>query len=704
MLASPLAKKLFAFFSLLSSPLLLADSPTLQADRVIGTDGEGEPPIAEGNVNFTYKDITIFADRLQYFEKEQKVEAFGEVKIDTPQGRIRTEKITFEYSKKDYRFQTEEALYARPPFYLQASTLQGFPDSIKLIDSKMFYQEPDALTPSIHSPTWHYQKATEDRPESLSFRAGIARIGALPLLYLPGYTLYPENRNARFHYRTQLGSSSDLGIYAKNEFLYPLSPTFKLGTSIDLYSEKGILVGPLGEYSIDQPHWQATGSFYSGYSQDRNPPETDNNGNPVDRTRGFFSWQHLQSHQDNWELRASVDYWSDSEVLKDFRRDRFLDDQEPDNFLESTYSQGNWVFNAYTQFSPNDFVNRQNRLPRLRIDGLTSPLFKTDLYHQSYLEFSHNQADYVTDSLTEEQNHRIDAYYGWLYPLSLTPNLRFTPKIGHRITHYRDTSSDQGQSYTRILGEIGFDIHTAYQATWEVENPQWGIHHLRHLLRPSLQYRYTPNADTQQDRIPIVDRLVFQNTLNPIDLENQRNTDQLIETHQLRIGLENLLQTKTPKDHTTRNWLRSHLYQDILFTKRSPQDAYHRTCHFLAFTPLPWFTAQQQLMLDTETLTLKEMQHQIDIDSGIFGNVSLQQSAYQNQVDQYGLQVQYRLDARNRIAAQIRFDGRQKKIYRQQYRWEKKISHAWLLGANIDWQENDQGEDQWNFSIKIRLL
>ena len=109
-------------------------------------------------------------------------------------------------------------------------------------------------------------------------------------------------------------------------------------------------------------------------------------------------------------------------------------------------------------------------------------------------------------------------------------------------------------------------------------------------------------------------------------------------------------------------------------------------------------------MLDTETLTLKEMQHQIDIDSGIFGNVSLQQSAYQNQVDQYGLQVQYRLDARNRIAAQIRFDGRQKKIYRQQYRWEKKISHAWLLGANIDWQENDQGEDQWNFSIKIRLL
>ena len=57
----------------------------------------------------------------------------------------------------------------------------------------MFYQEPDALTPSIQSSTWHYQKATEDRPESLSFRAGIARIGALPLLYLPGYTLYPEN-------------------------------------------------------------------------------------------------------------------------------------------------------------------------------------------------------------------------------------------------------------------------------------------------------------------------------------------------------------------------------------------------------------------------------------------------------------------------------------------------------------------------------
>ena len=61
------------------------------------------------------------------------------------------------------------------------------------------------------------------------------------------------------------------------------------------------------------------GTFRSGYINDHGDKETDLLGRPIQEERAFAEWQHQQMIAPNLSLNAQLNWWKDSEVVRDFR-------------------------------------------------------------------------------------------------------------------------------------------------------------------------------------------------------------------------------------------------------------------------------------------------------------------------------------------------------------------------------------------------
>ena len=107
----------------------------------------------------------------------------------------------------------------------------------------------------------------------------------------------------------------------------------------------------------------------------------------------------------------------------------------------------------------------------------------------------------------------------------LPTGCHFTPIVGARVTHYEnqefdpqvfgvfDVNPDTGTAFTddsatRELYELGFDLEALAYATYTTVNSTWSIDGLRHILKPTLRYRYVSGSDPG-DAIAPIDREAF---------------------------------------------------------------------------------------------------------------------------------------------------------------------------------------------------
>ncbi|WP_043581856.1 LPS assembly protein LptD, partial [Geminisphaera colitermitum] len=162
-----------------------------------------------------------------------------------------------------------------------------------------------------------------------------------------------------------------------------------------LYTKRGVLIGPALNYNTlkpasaaalaatdpdtfagltatgttDTPLLGATGALRSGYIHDFGDLDQDINGNDISTNRGYIEWKHHQLLTPSLTLNANINYWSDSEITRDYRRDQFRTNQVPDTFAELYQTGSNHTASLFLRANPNDAFQMQQRLPELRFDG-----------------------------------------------------------------------------------------------------------------------------------------------------------------------------------------------------------------------------------------------------------------------------------------------------------------------------------------------
>ncbi|MDR0535401.1 MAG: LPS-assembly protein LptD [Puniceicoccales bacterium] len=609
----------------------------------------------------------------------------------------------------------------------------------------LYYQEPDFWSLSVSASSITLTGETPaDAPArgqrdiarllpdaTLHVEDAVVRVAGVPVLYIPSFTqqgigLPPLRPIIR------AGQKNNLGAFLRTTTYYTgLGWGMEPGLLLDGYAKAGVLVGPaleydtrLGNFSPQAPailrELPAKGSLQGGWINDNSRRGLDDYDRAIGHPRGFLSWEHKQTlpvATEGLEISAALNYWSDTSVLRDFRPGDFNNDQRPDNFIEIMLPRDGIYFSAFARFRPNDYADVQQRLPELRVDMPSRPLARTGLNHHfnaafTYLyertspEFDFQKAGHTE---TVRESPRLDLYYGVDHPIKFRDWFSLTPVAGVRATTYfspvETDGSNQGDPFTRVLPQLGFDLHLLASGRQEYRNEFWEIDGLRHRMRPLAQYRWIPGADKDADRIPALDRYSFASHPPSVDLEQSRHADDLRERQILRLGLENVFETRD-EAYGSRNLLWANFYQDFRDTTRPNERTRSVFYTQLGFSPARWIDMNFFNRLDTYSLRSREISAQLDIHDGDRWRLwfGAQYTTDIGETNQYYWGLEYRLNSNYSLRGFWRFDSATDRISEQYYGLRQNLGATWNIEYHVAYRRDARRDDGFSFGATLHLV
>lgn len=686
-----LASLLLAFSA---APLLRAQTPLppdFHADQ-LDFDLSTSEAVGQGNARLNYQGGLLTADRIRFNQRTQTAIAEGNVVLTRGTQRLLAESIV--YRLVDKHIEVRGLRMGDFPLYLSADEISGNETTIVATNATLSYHDPRLRGPRLKARSITYEPG-----RSISADGAQIGIGKFQPVTVGRYNQRVDDPVLNYlefgaGYRNSLGAFLELGAHL------PVFEGVWIGADLNSYTKRGFLVGPSGEYKIATGQGLATGKFRTGYINDSGDRFTDTLGRPIDNKRGFAEWSHFQKVNDRLTVYGEINYWSDSEITRDFRPDDFYPVQQPDSFLEATYTLGNGVVSLFTRVQPNSYFRVQQRLPELRYDLLPSALPK-GFYHRAQVSAAVLSQKGLAGEAPQRTN-RFDAYYGLDRPITPQPWFTFKPVAGARFTQYSNNSTGRSE-YSRGLAEIGFDASLRGSGKFNYKNDLWKIDGLRHLVEPRVSYRYIPSADKGQAYIPAIDDEVFMTYLRPLGLGEQRAIDRLQPMNTVRIGLDNTLQTRDGK-YGSRDLVRLNLAADLHLERFNHAQSHSDLHSELVITPAKWLAFTLYQRVDPEDLTLRELNTGLMLIDGNQWNARISSHYLQGQIEEYVLDGGYRLNEVYRLEARIHYDSFRSRFVEESFGLIHNIDNLWRVRYAVSLYNGSRRESNFGFNINVELV
>ena len=704
---------LFFFLFQLSLPTLQGALPELSSIEPIEYDEASQRLVARGEARLDMEDTRLQADQITYYQEFGLAYAEGNIELNREGYRLLADRLSYDSEKEI--FSVSDFRSGRWPYYLEGSTAGGSAKDVSIEGGTFYYGNPGPFSVNVRADKVDYTSTDggKVRLEKTTFR-----IGKVPFFHLPAYT--QASNQPPYYLQVDGGYDDELGLHLQTTSLIPVKPWLRLGANFDFYTERGVLVGPSAQYIYNSETQRIQGAINTGYIEDQGDTGVDVVEQAIDKERGFAELRHKHQIGERVTLTASVSYWSDSEVTRDFREDYFERNRRPDNFAEASYAGDNYVLAAFSRFNPNDFDLTQERLPEVRLDVLPVPVLTTGAYHQgsvSYARLSEDFSDLSPLLPDPSETDRIDLNYRIQRPIRVTNWMTFSPLAGARITHYKNQEWAMGNlpngddSVTRDLYEVGFDLEARAHAVYPTRNKVWGVDGLRHLVRPVLRYRYYSDPD-DADEIVAIERQVFDTNRPLLDLSDLRHTDQIEQQHLVRLGLENTYQTRgSGGAYGSRDLAELNFYQDILLERgqrpdkpEEKEESFHATWIEFILSPAAWLRFEMAARLRTEELDFEEVRSRTALVSGEIWEVGFSTSFLQEQIEQYVIDFVQRLNERYTLKLDARLDARTNELMDSRIGLITKLGSAWEIFYAITFRDRAARESDLEFDIAVRLL
>lgn len=699
----------FSLFVTLASQLFAA-LPELSSIEPLEFDEGAQRLVARGDARLEFDQTRVRADRITYYQEYGLADAVGNVAVTREGGRLIADRMS--YDTQNSTFSVNVLRTGQWPYYISGVNAGGSTDEMEIEGATVYYGNPSPFGLNVSSEKVEYISGENER---VKMHGATFRIGDFPFFYFPNYTYNVDT--SPYYLDINGGSDNQLGAYLQTTTLFPVNSWLRVGANLDVYSKRGVLAGPTAQYVYDSSSQRIVGALSTGMINDNGNTALDILNRSVDEDRAFAEWRHKHYIGERFTATARVSYWSDSEVTRDFREDYFNDNQNPDSFAEGVYAGDNYLISAFGRFRPNDFQIIQERLPEVRFDLLPIPVFNTGAYHRasiSYARLSEDLSDNVPGTADETEADRFDLTYRIERPILVKDWLTFTPLAGARLTQYDNQSMDASfpafatldDSFTREIYEVGFDLEARAYASYPTYNKTWDIDGLRHLVRPVIRYRYFSDPESLNE-IAAVDRATFNLNRPILDLSDIRNVDSIAETHLVRLGVENLYQTRA-EGYGSRTLAALNFYQDVLFEKNTrydgdQEDTFNATWVELIINPAPWLKFDLASRFHTEELTLEELRTRTVITSGEIWELGLSTDLLNKQIDQYRLDFVYRLNERYAFLTDARFDADTGDFIRFSLGLRTRIGSTWEILYALTFREDARRESDVEFKISVKL-
>ena len=681
---------------LLACPPLLraADRPQMvfSSEQPTYFDGNTKEAVGIGNAQLAYGDLLLSADEIRYNTSTKIAIAHGHAILTQGARRLLADALTF--NLVDGTYHVENLRMGEYPLNITGTSATGDKHTITLNEARATFHEPGAFVPTLRADKLVYAPGRKLQAESASVGIG----GMRPITF----SLFQQNLKEPLLSYVSLtgGYRASLGAFIESGLHLPVADGFRFGADLGIYTNRGVMFGPAASYGGTSDDNTFQGYVRSGFISDHGDRLTDVRGHPVPKNRGYVEWQHQQQVTSNLALVGELNYWKDSEILRDFRPKEFFTVQEPDSFLESVYNGNNYFISAFGRFQPNSFHPVQERLPELRFDLLPLAVGHgfTERFNASLVSL---HEDPPSGGPTLEST-RFDTYYSLSRTFAPQPWLTFTPVAGGRLTYY-DQAAGGRSTYTRALGEVGFDAALRTSATYDYKNEAWGIDGLRHLMTPRLLYRYIPEADKGQAYIPPIDRQTFSTYLQPLGLGDLRNVDQLHATNTVRLELDNTIQTRDSV-YGSRDLMVFNLAADLHLRRAVGESDVSELHNEIALMPARWLQFDLYNSFAPQTFTMKEINTGVTIHDGDQWSVRLSSNFLRHQLDDYFIESRRRINEAYEAIARVHYDFRTRRFNEQFYGIRQNLSNLWLVEYAVTLYDGPRRESRFGFNVQVQAI
>jgi len=653
---------------------------------------ETKESVVTGEAKLTYADTLLTADEIRYNATTGVATATGHFILTYGKRRLVADEGTFNLATK--ALNVRNLRLGEFPVYLSGDTVEGTLDEMVFTNATVFFRENAGYTPSIHAQRLTYARGKIVRAEGLSLGLLGGHFITMPRFEQSLNTDFVSYISAHFGYRGNLGVFTELGFHV------PVAPGVKLGADVGLYSSRGVMVGPSGRYHQAGADGSIDGFFRSGYIYDGGDRKTDVLGQPVPHSRSYFEWEHLQSAGEHFTLNGRLNYWSDSEILRDFSHKAFNRVQQPDSFLEAAYTGNNYTLSAFARVNPNHYFRMQERLPEVRFDLMPTPA-PLGFVQRLNAGAAVLQADAYA-ATPDLRTNRLDAYYGLARTFAPTPWFAFTPVAGGRVTHYTDALGAK-DNFTRTIGELGFDTHLLSSGTFDYKNPIWEIDGLRHLIEPKLSYRYAPAAAHGHQYIPPIDSRTFSTYLQPLSIGDSRNIDDLTALNTLRLQFNNTLQTRDPA-YGSRNLASLNFAADYRFDHAAGQKPLSDIYTEFTLTPAPWLRWELFHRFDPHTPNQQELNTGLQLIDQEWWSARVATHFLKGNYQEYDLEYRQRLNEVFDVTGLWRYDARNNRFNEQSYGVWQRLGQTWAVKYEVSFFNGPRRESHFALNIEVELL
>ena len=656
-------------------------------------DDKTKESVFAGNARLNYGDLILTAEEIRYNTTTNLAAAKGHLVLTTGRRRLIADHGTYNLATKSLH--VVNLRLGEFPVYISGETVDGTIDEMTITNATVFFRENASYTPSIHARTLTYARGKIIVGEDVTLGLLGGHFIRLPHFEQKLDVAFINYLTARVGYRGNLGVFGEAGLRV------PLAPGFRLGADVGLYTTRGLMAGPSGNYyRASEVGDMLNGYFRSGFIRDFGTRKNDILGLSVPPNRGFFEWQHQQKIGERFTLDGEFNYWRDSEILRDFRPRSFTPNQQPDSFLEATYAAENSVGSLFTRVHPNPFHRVQERLPEIRYDLLPISV-PGGFYERFTASFAVLQED-AFGPAPRRRSTRLDAYYGITRPFTPTEWFTLAPVAGGRATYYADALGGRS-TYTRTIGELGFDAQLRSSGTFDYKNPVWEIDGLRHLVTPKLSYRYAPAAGDGRAFIPPIDRAAFSTYLQPLSIGDVRNIDDLHSLDTLRFELANTLQTRDP-DYGSRNLASLSLATDYRFSREPGAPPLSDIHTAFALTPAPWLKLEIYHRFTPQLTQQQEMNTAIEINDQEWWSARLSSHFLKNQYQSYALDYRQRINEVYDFIGRWRYDARLNRLNEQTYGISQRLGQTWALRYEVSFFQGPRRESSFSLNVEVELM
>ena len=547
-----------------------------------------------------YGEVTLTADRAEFNLVTGEIRAIGSVVLQHAGELWRGDEINYNFRTREIGTATFRA--GDNPFYIRGQGVGANP-------SNQTYTATNAVvtTDDMSNPAFRVRgkKLTVVPNEYIEIEDAVAYMGNVPVFYYPKYRRELKRHEQNFVFVP--GFRTTYGPYLLTTLNSYWNENLSTELHLDYRVDRGFGVGPGVFYNFKR--WgRAEAEYY--YLNDQDPMTNVFSGAPLPSDRDRFKFNYSARPYTNFTLKSSVNYQSDSQVIRDFFEEEYVRNSQPSTYVEAQQAWDNFSLNIFAQPQINDFFDTIERLPEIRFTGARQQLGASPFYYETETSAGWYQQSYAGSPTFSAW--RGDTFHQLLLPQNLFGWLNVTPRASGRYTTYGEANGVGTTTGTedRFVFNTGMEVSTKASRVWaSATNGFFNLSGIRHIVEPAINYSYTPDPSVAPAQLPQFDYEFPGIRPLPIDFPGYNSIDSIDSQSTFRFGLRNKIQTK--RDRQVENVVDWNVFMDWRLDPTTNQTTLSDVFSDLDLRPWSWLTLTSEVRYNFSESRLKELNHYV---------------------------------------------------------------------------------------------